>query len=448
MNRFINILIIIISVILINQPLWPQRQAIDKELTAFTNVNILPMTDEIILKNMTLVVRDGKIIRIGKSGETKVPQEATIIDCGGQYLLPGLMDLHTHIRNKANLNLYIVNGITTVRNMNGTPAHLRWQSLINQGKLPGPKIYTAGPTTTSESSFSWRRVTTLEQAQEAVQSYAKSGYDMVKVYELPRNIFFAIMDEAKKFDLPVTGHYPIAGEYKKDLQEFKDVLNSGMNSVEHIEELYTLCQINSVSPNDLSHVIRIIKESNITVTTVLARKYSLNKMIELEDAYLDSSMTSMILNYVSSYKGLSAVKKQISEIKEYDAETRSENLTDIKQLLNFLNQLHKAGINIVPGTDSHWYGVIAGFSIHEELSLYSEAGLNPYQILRAATFNSAKALDILDRAGTIEVGKDADFIIVENNPLEDIGALKIPVGVMIGGRWFGKMDLKLMRETL
>jgi imidazolonepropionase-like amidohydrolase len=107
--------------------------------------------------------------------------------------------------------------------------------------------------------------------------------------------------------------------------------------------------------------------------------------------------------------------------------------------------LHDGGVNLVPGTDSNTEYAIAGVALHEEMELLIAAGLSPYEVLRTATVNSARLLGSLDRLGTIEVGKDANLILVEANPLDGLATLRAPTGVMVNGRYAEEGDLEAMR---
>ena len=155
----------------------PQQQGI-----AFINVNVVPFDRERILPGQTVIVRDGRIAEIGPAEKTKVPAGTLQIDGRGKYLMPGLADMHVHLFPGAGqpddlanqqLQLFLANGVTTIRNMIGKPEHLQLRDRVAKGELLGPTIYTAGPPLLGNN------VPTPEAAEQAVADQKKAGYDLL-----------------------------------------------------------------------------------------------------------------------------------------------------------------------------------------------------------------------------------------------------------------------------
>jgi hypothetical protein len=142
-TKMLGIFFVTVTLITLNTlPVYGQ------ETTAFTNVNVIPMNEERVLENQTVLIIDGRIDKIGPQEKIDIPEASNIIDGKGQYLTPGLADMHMHLTHDSDprhLRLYLANGVTTVRNLGGTHEHLNWKKQIEQGKLIGPTILTTGP---------------------------------------------------------------------------------------------------------------------------------------------------------------------------------------------------------------------------------------------------------------------------------------------------------------
>jgi hypothetical protein len=161
---------------------------------AFVDANVVAMDGEQILAHQTVLIRDGKIQRMGERTTIHVPADARIIDAQGQYLMPGLVDMHVHLKEENELLLFVAHGVTTVRDMWGTtgmqlalgfPDQLEMRAKIQAGELLGPTIYTAGPLMEGEPPTSplMPVFRTPEEAAEAVAWQKEQGYDFVKVYD-------------------------------------------------------------------------------------------------------------------------------------------------------------------------------------------------------------------------------------------------------------------------
>jgi imidazolonepropionase-like amidohydrolase len=195
------------------------------EWTAFVHVNVIPMDQEQVLSDQTVVVHQERIQAIGPAASTAVPPAARVIDAKGQFLLPGLADMHVHIYFPEELTLYVANGVTTVFNLNGQPAHLYWRKQTASGELLGPAIYSVGPT--------FDRSRTAEEAVKEVDAQAAAGYDGIKIYnQVSSAEYSALTAEAHKKNMVLVGH--IARE-----PGFAPTLAAGQ-SIAHAEEyLYT-----------------------------------------------------------------------------------------------------------------------------------------------------------------------------------------------------------------
>lgn len=222
---------------------------------AFINVNLVPMASETILEGMTVIVKDNLIDKIGKTSKVKIPKGAVEIDGTGKYLMPGLADMHVHTWSENDLLLYVANGITTVRDMWGSPQHLKWKDMIAKGELMGPSLITAGPLLDGPDP-NWEGsivIETPEQAAKEIAAQKEAGYDFIKIYnKLSKEAFDAIIHSAKEHDIPVAGHVP----YDVELEHF---MESGVASNEHLTGYREMLLSDDAPETDASYLPARIK---------------------------------------------------------------------------------------------------------------------------------------------------------------------------------------------
>jgi imidazolonepropionase-like amidohydrolase len=404
------------------------------------------MDQERILRHQTVVIEKGRIKEIGPTAKVRVPRSALLIDGRGKYLMPGLVDMHTHITDDAvdgtplasdsgELRLYIANGVTTVRNMKGQPKHLQWRRQTASGELLGPTIYTCGPAV--------RGLQGPDEARRIVREQAKAGYDCVKVYSPPdwsNEDYEALIAEAKRLKIPAAGHFP------RNLS-LEVALNAGQASVDHVEEfLYTYFFKQKGHEFDeklFPDVVRATRGAGISVSTTLVTYDHIG--LQVSDATFNDLLKKPELIYVPhSIRVLDGSPTENG----YRKRIPPDKFKTFRYILAFqkklVKTLHDGGVRIMLGTDSSWnlHFVVAGFSVHEELRELVECGLTPYEALRTATFNPAQFLQASNEFGTVSVGRRADLILVEANPLEDVTNASRRVGVMVRGRWLPEAELQ------
>lgn len=389
----------------------------------YKDVNLIPMTSEKIIESVSVHISNGKIIAIDKYSNLELPEYFRIIDGRGKYLTPGFSDMHVHLQQPEDLDLFIVNGVTTVRNMWGSPEHLKGRKDIKNGKIIGPELFTTGPLIDGPNMI-WPDSFVLsakEDVEKAIRSMKKDGYDFIKVYDgLSLGVYSEIIRVAKDINIPVVGHVPKYVGLTK-------VIQSGQQSIEHLNGYHYKYKDKY---ND-------IKEQEIQMTI---------------DSGLWNCPTIIVLKTISLIATIN--KKDFPELKyvnpttvKYWSGRRSYKYNYIKAQ-SFIYNLYKQGGLIVSGTDANNPFIIAGFSLHDELKLLNEAGLTPFEVLLTTTVNPSLMLGISDRTGTIEVGKDADLVLLNKNPLDDITNTKTIAGVMSKGRWFPKEKIdKILKNV-
>ena len=427
---------------LISSPLaiFATERAVNPRLTAFVHVNLITMEDERVLENQTVIVADGRIQKIGTAASVKIPRGARRIDGRSKFLLPGLADMHIHILDKVDFLLYLANGVTTVRNMSGEPFHLDWRRQIASGQLLAPMFYTSGPImeSGSEEGSNIAIVKTREEAERSVEAQKRAGYDFIKAYSgLTPEAFAGIVNAAKRLGLAVTGH----GVRSIKLE---DQLKAGQTSIDHAEEyIYTFFNFKTDDDSQIPYIARATRAAGTAVTPTLVTYDYITKQI----GDIDLLMKKPELQYLDA----SIVRAWGPERNSYRRRIKPDQVPKFQQRLAFqrrlVTALHDAGVRILAGSDAGGYGgsvpfVIPGFSLHEELQNLVACGLSPLEAISAATRNAAETLGKLSEFGTISVGKRADLLLTDANPLHDVTALKRLAGVMVRGEWLTAAQLQ------
>ncbi len=420
------------------------------DLVAFEHVNVIPMDRERILVDQTVLVRDGMIETVTGSAQTSVPAGALVVDGRGRYLLPGLVDMHVHIQFEDDLLLWVANGVTSVRNMwghtgkmvrLGFPDQLVLQAQVEKGSLFGPAIYTTGPAMEGSPSFHplAEVFDTPETAAESVAWQKAQGYDFVKVYDhLAPEVYAAILAAARAHGMPVVGHVPLA-------VGLDGALAGGQQTIEHMSGYI-----------DADAAEFLIPKDQLDEYATKTRKAGVWNVVTLSE-YPKSKETPEGLERLDNQPGmvyLAPVWKLLTPFfYKMTADAHTYHGADYPQRIAALNRamvqaLHEADAGLLLGTDAAQSYHIPGFSIHEELALLVEAGLTPYEALEAGTRNAASVLGKVDEFGTIETGMRADLILLEADPLEDVGNVQKRAGVMLRGRWLPESRLQAMLEGL
>lgn len=410
------------------------------EIKAIIDVHVVPMDNEEVLEHQTVLIEGNRIARIGPVHDVQIPPNAQRIDGKNMYLMPGLMDMHVHLTRR-DLPLFLANGVTTVRNLNGDTSHLSMRAEVAQRKLVGPRIYTSGPLMTGPKTR-WRLKavpTSADEARQMVSDQKKMGFDFIKVYDgLTAELFDAIMDRAVQEQLPVAGHIPA------DVG-LKGVLSKKMTSIEHMEKIAYAYFGQDISKEKMTEIARMVKDAGTWLCPTLAVQeiFSLNAKGDFVEKLTNPEMKYVEAGTMEWWTSFAAPKR---------SGPLNDHQVKMQGFFPFQVALTKAmfdeGVPLVAGTDSPNPGMVHGFALHEELRNLVAAGLTPYQALKTATTNGAVLLKKGNELGRIKEGMLADLVLVEKNPLTDITHCKTLVGVMADGAWYPKEKLDEMLSRL
>ncbi len=447
-------------------------------IQAFTNVNLVRMTSEEIDTNQTLIIEGTRITEFGPSNIIDIPENSIVIDGEGAYLMPGLADMHMHTKEDwlesrwpvLPLYLYLANGVTTIRDFgprgNDLTYILRWRDEINEGSRIGPTIYTSGLRPGHSSAGN-------QDPQSIVQWNHDQGFDFLKIYSFISYVDFqAAMATARQLGMYTSGHIP----YPVGLE---GVITEGYDEIAHIEELdwefvefnrdkvlsledwlpyligcvlrqhdvasgFDLEGIQTKYGDRLATVISLLRSSNIPLcTTMIVDDLIVEKLFAPETFLSRPEIIYLPQDYLTKFsQGIEKHQMQFQGIE--DLATYKYNMDKF-----LLNELHQAGIPLLLSSDAGTatMGIAPGFSIHDELRILIENGFTPYQAIATGTINASNVVEAMtgeNAFGTIEVGKRADLILINGNPLEDVTNIKNILGVMAAGRWYSKEALELM----
>lgn len=418
------------------------------------HVNVIPMTSgSDVVADSTVLIRDGRIVSIAATaGATPLPNAARV-DARSLWLMPALVDMHAHlesdrlvrlytrdasipdgtVRTADSLLPYVANGVLQILVLTATPETIAQRLEVESGRVLGPHIATAAMIDGAPPIWPigmTRVAVTPNDGRQAVRDVAAEGYDIVKAYEnLDLATFIAICDEASKLKMKVVGHLPQNG---KGLTERFFV--PGFSMVAHAEEFAQ--QMNPPATDAILQYARWAKRSGTWLTSTL----SLDQRILEEMSHPETLRSRPELRYLNP-----VVRRMAIESNPYLRDVNPARIAYVQRIVDFNDKLiaafAKQGVPIVAGTDALVPGVVPGFSLHDELAALAQAGLSNRQVLESATRLPAEWLGTVDDRGVIAVGKRADLLLLEGNPLQDIKNTRRIAGVIVGGKYYSRGEL-------
>lgn len=403
-------------------------------VTAFVDVTVIPMDTERALPGHTVLVRGDRIIAVGPSASVAVPAGARRIDGRGKYLTPGLAEMHGHVPppgapqqyTEDVLFLYAANGITTVRGMLGAEGQLELRRRTRSGELVGPTLYLAGP------SFNGNSVNSPDDAARMVREQRAAGWDLLKVHPgLTLAEYDAMARTASEEGIRFGGHVPAE-------VGLMHALRMGQETFDHVDG-YTEYAGGGATPLDpvkLDSAVRATREAGAWVVPTMALWEVLYGTLSL-----DSLQAFPELRYAppQQVQQWAAAYRQRTGSPQYDA-GQARRLIEARQQV--LAALHRGGVRILMGTDAPQQYSVPGFSLHRELPRMRAAGMSPYEILVTGTRNVGDYFNRQDTFGTVAVGRRADLLLLDADPLADVGNLQRIAGVMVRGRWLSREEIQ------
>lgn len=418
-------------------------------VVAIANVTVIPMDRERAIADQTVIVRGDRIAEIGPAASLRVPEGATRIDGRGKFLMPGVAEMHAHIPGGNSpdelvqrvLTLFVANGVTTIRGMLGDPKHLPLRSAVARGEIVGPTIFTSGP------SFSGNTAKTPDVAVKMVQDQKAAGYDFLKIHPgVPLAAFDAAAAEANKLRLPFSGHVPA------DVGLMR-ALNAKFRSIDHIDGYFEYAVadnapvdkqnpgffgVNFAAHLDPAKLQKAVADTKRAGVWIVPTQGLLDMFMSADTA--DAMKRYPGVQYLPAALVDTWVKQRTAFMSGPDFKPAA-NQRFLAERRKLLKALHDAGVDIILGSDAIQTFSVPGFSLQREMQAMAKAGLTPYQIYVTGTRNVGRFFDREQEVGTVDVGKIADLVLVDADPLRDVAHFARQTGTFVRGRWFARADL-------
>lgn len=422
------------------------------------NVNIIAMDKPVAINNMALAIYKNKIVAIVDQSKAHRIKATNRIDGNGRYLMPGLADMHVHVRwnPQVMFNLFIAHGVTTVANMrlldgDGKIDHLKLRDQIASNEITGPRYLVSGMHL--EDDFP----VTIADVESVLDDHKKNRIDFVKIHgDLDADIYNAVIAGAKQRGLKVIGH-------AQHNQPLKSSLT--LDSLEHMEEILYISRDTAFASNNQESFLSAYRTNVNRLFDSNYRKKVVND-IAVSNIYMDPTLIvyKMVGEWASD-EHLAAMRDNPelqylpTDVREYWLSpatnpyqeegfpiTKAEVDKNLTILFLLTKELHDAGVPLMTGSDT--FGtLVPGLSLHQELQLFVEAGLTPFEALKCSTVNVAAYLGETGVAGVIQVGARADFILLDKNPLIDISNSQSVSGIYTHQQWFSKSDIKKLLKS-
>ena len=460
--------------------LWPLPSVdsvVSDQPIAFVDVTIIDVVRETATAGRTLLVHGGRITGAGAVDSVDLPPHALKVAAAGAFIMPALWDMHTHVYAVSpllDMPLYIAYGVTNVRDMNGCPTpndpfiacaaeKKRWTAEAVSGSRVGPRIMEStsfmanGPGMADRIAGLPRffDTATPDEAREFVRHQRAQGVDAIKVYDrLPRQAYFALVAEAKALGLGVVGHRPLAvGAI--------EAANAGQRSVEHARVLLHEAFPGSAALRSAAERgewtedrRRMVDEHDPAMANDIFAAFTSNEtwyvpthLTRWADAYAGdpSVREDSLLRYLHPLMKWQWLEDIDATVARDTTERARQAYRDFyRKGLELTGKAHAAGVGILTGTDY----ILAGADVHRELEQLVSAGLTPAAALRTATWNPAQYMRATADYGSVEVGKVADLLILDANPLQDIRHTQRIRAVVFNGNLYDRAALDRLHAVV
>ncbi|MES2850273.1 MAG: amidohydrolase family protein [Bacteroidota bacterium] len=438
---------------------------------AVTAVTVIPMNTESVIQNQTVLIRNGSIEKIGSFEKTIIPPDYIKVEGKGKFLMPGLFDMHAHFfqeqyddhnnTNDKELKMMLANGLTTARIMAGHPDYLEARKNVATGKWVGPSLIVASPQLVGRWPWpgefkNYEVIDTKEKGTDAVKKFKRDGYDAIKLtFMVKREAYDAVVAAAKEEEIKVVGHVgplvtlPVAlaaTEQVEHMDEFIDMLlpDTSYNHGQSVSDMNiwrkaAWSTVPFLDEAKLPALVKMVKNAGIYVTPtnyffissfgITSSEEEIKQKIDYK--YIPKSLISGRWKNRQHWMDLAIPE-----------ESRNKY---VKLRKKMVYELWKAGVPLMAGSDSPEFFLVTGFSLHNELQQFVDAGLTPFAALQTATINPATYLGLKDK-GTIETGKIADMLLLDKDPLTNIENTRAINGVFKNGVWYNREALDTMLD--
>jgi imidazolonepropionase-like amidohydrolase len=454
------------------------------ETVALVGVNVVDVESGSIRRNQTIVVSavTGRILEVAAGPATKL-QPSQTIDANGKFVIPGLWDMHVHTlqpNRESYLAMFIANGVTGVRDMGTELSNLAlaevWRRETSEGKRLAPRIYASGPMLGGPLPEFALPAGSPAEAHAAVLTLKSHGADFVKVHSLlSRPAFLAVLDEAKKQRLDVVGHVPV-------WVTAAEASDAGQKSMEHSYGLLESCSTHesevrkeveraAANPDTWAAWGAVVRTTDRLYGAQARDQYYSGEKCQALFARFVRNGTwqcpTLVMRralalrddpvFTNDPRMKALPPSVIGAWRNPQTDTRNRDLSGdelrdrrvrFAKESELTGEMHRAGVQILAGTDLGNPYLYPGSSLHDELALLVRAGLSPLDALRTATLNPARFLGLSDTFGTVVQGKVADLVLLDGNPLDDIANTQRIYGVVANGRYLARAELDaLQRRT-
>ena len=393
------------------------------------------------IENAVIEISSGKILRIGKASEIKIPAGAEIYDYSDKYIIPGLIDTHAHLytylifghsTNQALPNFFIASGVTSILAPgSGDPeGDIALKNRIDSGRAIGPRMFLAGEYIDMVPlHVPWMEaVHTPEEAKAKLDMWISRGASAVKLYASMRgDLMRYVINYAHQRGVKVSGHLE-ATSWGDAIEMGIDVLHHGIYAMHEImpEGIpdQAIGMVN-IAPPEFDKYYQAIVDADLKQTKIQEMlKAAAEKKVVFVPTVVALEPPDATLDHMSEQQQFYSPDAWKKVEGRFNAEKKKYAVLLTKKNIEFVREANKAGVMLSTGTDMTNLQMLPGFSLYREMELFREAGMTPMEILKAATYNGAWAIGRTDLIGSLEIGKAADFVILNANPLDNISNVR------------------------
>ncbi|WP_328448348.1 amidohydrolase family protein [Amycolatopsis sp. NBC_00438] len=446
-----------------------EAAAAGTDVVVVLGATVVDGTDAPARPNSAVVLIGDRIAWVGPAVELPHCAGARIVDGRGRYLIPGLWDMHAHGIDYEKLwpPMFLANGVTGIREMQGYDENRATRDKIDRGELLGPRVVMGSAIIDGPVSLLGPPITQVANAEEgraAVRTAVAQRSDFVKVYfYLPKDAYYAIADECRRFGLPFSGHWP----YR--LRQL-DAAKAGQRTFEHLfglhiatssrrDEFLALLDAKPFDPNAKRDFFNLARELDRQAAQAYDPATAESHFAALKALDNWVSPTFAVNRVISRPAGTFAHDPRLKYVSQDIIDYWADRLTMFTPVtaeqiaqqdayfeaqLRLVGEAHRAGLGVLGGTDCLNPYVFPGFSLHDELDYLVQAGLSPRQALQSVTRDAARFLGRASTTGTITPGKVADLVLLDANPLTDIRAVRRIDTVVTAGRVLDRTRLTRM----